>query len=134
VRKCVNLAESGLRLVLAEVTYESLDRARDTLQVVRECPHVVALSPSRDEPRRLVGLYALPEAKLWWLEMLVDNLSFIKAESAKVSVLGPGLPEDVWLDIRAAEGAPPCGSDCTKCPLYREKCKGCPSSGYYLGA
>ncbi len=134
MRKCVNLAEAGLRLVLAEITYESLDRARDTLQVTRECPHVVALSHSRDEQRCLVGLYALAEDKLWWLEMLVDDPALIKAESARVSVLGPGLPDEAWLDVRAAEGAPPCGSDCTKCPLYREKCKGCPSSGYYIGA
>ncbi|MDP2859423.1 MAG: hypothetical protein Q8P50_15805 [Bacillota bacterium] len=133
MKKCVNLAESGLRLVAAEVIEESTDRMAMTLEAMRECPHVVALLPSRDVPERRLGLYALPEDKLWWLEMLVDDPSLIKAKSVKVSVLAPGLPEEVWLNIRAAEGKPPCGSECTKCPLYREKCRGCPSSGYFLG-
>lgn len=134
MKKCVNLAESELRLVAAEVVEESADRVVRTLEAMRECPHVVAFLPSRDAPECFLGLYALPEDKLWWLEMLVDDPSLIKAESVKVWVLAPGVPEEVWLDVKPAEGKPPCGSECANCPLYREKCRGCPSSGYFLGA
>jgi hypothetical protein len=134
VRKCINLADAGLRLVMAEIAHEPLDRAQETLQVMRECPHVVTLALARGEPGRTVGLYALPEDKLWWLEMLVEDPSLIKVQSARVSVLGPGIPEEVWLDVRPAEGEPPCGAECRTCRWYKNKCRGCPSSSCFLDA
>jgi hypothetical protein len=103
---------------------------------MRDCPHMLAMLPISDgvddQTHRVICVLALPEDKKWWAEMLQESPSLIGARSVEVTWSPEAWPKTALLPETVRAGRPPCEADCPKCPQYRTRCKGCPSSEHYL--
>ncbi len=83
--------------------------------------------------RLIIGVYALPAAKKWWLRVPARQPDILGLERAavfftdNVQASSPWSRGEVTPDMEAA----PCGSSCEECPFYRRRCEGCPATVYY---
>jgi hypothetical protein len=97
------------------------------------CPYCVSLTASGDT---IIGLYTIPQDHRWWLEWAVDHasetLGLECAELFFAQQIRAASPRSRSAVVAEQDRAP-CGADCPECPLYQQKCDGCPATRYYTG-
>jgi hypothetical protein len=91
----------------------------------QKCPYVATYTAAG---RLVVGVFALPASKRWWIEYPQEHPELLGLE--KVLVLVPDQIEATspWSQgmVEPVMQIAPCGSDCAGCPQYRARCTGCP--------
>jgi len=97
----------------------------------RDCPHVHFLAAFG---RTLVGVYYLPEAQRWWIELVADQpqLTLGLSRAAVYRTERPVHPES--FAPRIPDGLAdmaPCGSDCRECERF-DACTRCPATSRFF--
>ncbi len=98
----------------------------------RPCPYCVSFSSAG---RAVIGVFALPPEQRWWLEEIEkrpgETLGLDRAEAFFARQVEATSP---WSrgEVEPSGELSPCGSDCSSCPAYRERCPGCPATRHYL--
>jgi hypothetical protein len=108
---------------------ETETQARETAGMMKNCPYTVMyISMGID----VVGVLVLPESKKWWVD-LQNNPELLGLSSLQVFFYSRADMHSPWsLGLVQPElAAPPCGSLCSTCPNYLDKCQGCPASRFY---
>jgi hypothetical protein len=96
----------------------------------KDCPQVHFIASFGT---MLVGVWYLPEAKRWWLELVAQHpqVALGLSRAAVYRAERPGYPEEAPTRSTRAEGPlAPCGSDCRACgrgSVGAGGCCGCPA-------
>ena len=107
------------------------EKAAAVAALFTDCPYC-ALSTSLNNA--VLAAFSIPAEHRWWLEAIEEGpTETLGLKKAKILFADPSVLETLW--TRGAtepvlEEAP-CGAVCPKCPLYANKCPGCPSTRYY---
>ncbi len=111
-------------------TAPTRQEAEAKAQRTRSCPYV-ALYLAKD--RLVVGVFAIPSTKRWWIEYPQDHPEVLGLESAAVSVMHRVAVSSPWTrgEVEPVLEEAPCGTDCRACPQYRTECGGCPATIWY---
>jgi hypothetical protein len=108
---------------------ETKPQARETADMMKNCPYTVMyVSIGMD----VLGVLVLPESKKWWAD-LQDNPELLGLSSLQVffySEVDVHSPWSLGL-VKPELAVPPCGSSCSTCLYYLDKCQGCPASRFY---
>lgn len=131
-RNPVSCSDKDLVFAIGDLRFPCGEEAADWRRIVKDCPHLVHALAAEGDPLRMVCVFALPRHKKWWLQALVEKPSLAGAESAVVTFFDDACPDTVLLPEPRAEGDPPCGTNCAKCPSNRVRCQGCPTSWFYV--
>jgi hypothetical protein len=104
-------------------------QARATAGMMKTCPYSV-LYVSNDV--KVFGALVLPESKKWWAD-LQDHPELLGLSSLQVFFYSRVDVHSPWsLGLVQPElVVPPCGSVCSTCLYYLDKCQGCPASRFY---
>lgn len=106
-------------------------KAASVAALFTDCPYCAF---SKQIGKTTLEVFSVPEDHRWWLTAIEENpTETLGLEKAKVLFTDPLAIETPWTrgDMNPILEEAPCGADCTKCPLYEEKCPGCPSTRYY---
>lgn len=109
------------------------DVARKLAESLSACPYVTSFTSTGT---LVIGVYALPEHRRWWLREAEESphvLSLVKAAVLLTDRIAASSP---WTrgEVQPGQQAGPCGADCPSCPLYQHRCEGCPSTVHYVAS
>ena len=106
------------------------ERAERIAACSQSCPYV-ALYTAAD--RLVVGVFALPASKRWWIEYPQDHPELLGLENVAVHVTERIEASSPWTrgDVEPVLQIAPCETDCDHCPQYQFQCKGCPATVFY---
>jgi len=96
------------------------------------CPYCVSFTSVGGT---IIAVFALPPEQRWWLEEIEkrpgETLGLNRAEVFFARQIGAASP---WSrgEVEPVAELSPCGSGCSQCPAYRERCPGCPATQHYL--
>jgi hypothetical protein len=109
----------------------SREKAREIACVSQNCPYV-ALYVAAD--RLVVGVFALPASKRWWIEYPQEHPEVLGLEKVVVHVTERIEASSPWTrgTVEPILAVAPCGTDCGQCPHYGARCQGCPATTYYM--
>jgi hypothetical protein len=95
------------------------------------CPYVAFYAAA---DRMVVAVFALPRSKRWWIEYPQEHPELLGLERVVVHVTDRIEPSSPWTrgDVTPTLSMAPCGTDCERCPQYRDRCSGCPATTYDL--
>lgn len=95
------------------------------------CPNVTLYVATN---RPVVGVFAVPASKQWWMEYSQEHPGLLGLEKVVVHVTerietsSPWTPGTVGPILLAA----PYGAECSQYPEYGAKCHGCPATTYQV--
>ena len=95
------------------------------------CPYCAFSTPLN---KIVLAAFSIPAEHRWWLEAIEERpTETLGLEKAKILFAAPFTLETLWTrgNTKPVLEKAPCGAVCPKCPLYVEKCPGCPSTRYY---
>jgi hypothetical protein len=92
------------------------------------CPHVVG--PACADANTLRLTFLVPASKLGWALALAREPGLIGATSAVVEA-SPAPAACPAESTALARTIPPCGSDCSRCTHYLNRCGGCPITPFF---
>ena len=106
---------------------ESEGKAREFATKSSTCPYVATVTSAG---RLVVGVFAMPADKRWWIEVPQDRPELLGLEKVAVFVTDRIEATSLWTrgDVRPDQKIAPCGSDCGTCPELCERCGGCPAT------
>ena len=95
------------------------------------CPYCALSQPFG---KITLHVFSVPEDHRWWLTAIEEApTETLSLEKAKIFFTDLLTIETPWTrgDIKPVLEEAPCGAVCATCPLYGEKCPGCPATRYY---
>lgn len=106
------------------------EKAEEIARASQGCPYV-ALYVATD--RLVVGVFALPPSRRWWIELPQHRPELLGLETAVVQVTDRIDASSPWArgTVEPVLSVAPCGTDCGACPQYGQRCRGCPATTYY---
>jgi hypothetical protein len=106
------------------------ERAADLAQSSRVCPYVATYTAS---DRLVVGVFALPAHKRWWIEYPQEHPELLGLERLVVHVTDEIRASSPWSrgEVAPVLEIAPCETDCGACPHYAVRCEGCPVTVHY---
>ena len=95
-----------------------------------DCPYATLYTSS---DRLVLGVYIMPESKRWWIEVPQEEPQLLGLERLRVFFTDQIEAASPWsLGIVKPElKLAPCKADCVTCPLYLDRCQGCPATVFY---
>jgi hypothetical protein len=111
---------------------ESPRKAAEIAEKMEGCPYVSVYIASE---RLVVGVFALPATKRWWIEYPAEHPELLGLERAAVFVTKSVETSSPWTKGKVESSLPagPCGSVCGRCSQYGDTCDGCPATTWYMG-
>lgn len=108
----------------------SADHAAEMAGQMQGCPYVTTY---RAEGAMVIGIFALPPDKRWWIELTQERPELLGLERVAVLVTERVRADSPWTveSVQPVAERAPCGSDCPACPQYGDRCAGCPATVHY---
>ena len=109
----------------------STEAAAAIARQMQGCPYVASYRSHGD---MVIGVFALPPEKRWWIELPQERPELLGLERVAVFVTEQVHAKSPWTAgaVQATADTAPCGSDCRSCPQYGERCNGCPATVHYV--
>ena len=103
------------------------EKAEEIARNSQGCPYAT-LYVATD--RLVVGVFAIPASKRWWIEYPQEHPELLGLEKAVVLVTEGIEASSPWTrgTVEPVLSVAPCGAECGECPQYGDRCQGCPAT------
>lgn len=109
----------------------SPNQAQDLASRSRKCPYAAAYTSVGNT---VIGVFALPASKRWWIEIPQENPELLGLQKAAVFITNWISVDSPWSKgmVHPLFASAPCGTNYAGCPQYRSRCRGCPATVHFL--
>lgn len=106
------------------------EKAEEMARNFQGCPYATLYAAT---DRLVVGVFAIPASKRWWIEYPQEHPELLGLEEVVVHVTEGIEASSPWTrgTVEPVLSVAPCGAECGECPQYGVRCQGCPATTYY---